>query len=339
MKKTLTIISLLVFFLLSGIAQTQSDTLFNYITSTPVTIDGEATEECWVNAEWNAIDQVWMPFGASMATGDFEGRFKVAWDKNYFYILVEVLDNMLSDDHANPLDNWWNDDCLEIFIDEDRSMGMHTTTCNAFAYHVSLSYDAIDLNASSNGINYKDHVEVEMDTIGENLYLWEMAFKIYRADYNHSNPEASRETLTPEKNMGLAVAYCDNDETTGRENFIGSMVMTQNHWNDMYQNADYFGLMRLVEPDLTEVADRKVKDSLVIRIYPSPAGEWLTIQTDQLPAGTRELKLMSLSGQLLRSVTFGGDSHTLDISDLESGAYIVSVRSAQSIYSEIVLKK
>src|SRR4030042_2943211 len=87
----------------------------------PITIDGQATEECWVNAGWHAIDQVWIPYNATMKEGDFEGRFKVAWDELYLYILVEVIDDSLSDDHANPLTNWWDDDCLEIFIDENRS--------------------------------------------------------------------------------------------------------------------------------------------------------------------------------------------------------------------------
>ena len=56
-------------------------------------------------------------------------------------------------------------------------------------------------------------------------------------------------------------------------------------------------------------------------------------------AGNRELIVMSITGQVLRSITFSEDSHTLDISDLEPGLYMVTVRSAHSIASEIVLKK
>ena len=62
------------------------------------------TEECWENAEWNAIDQVWIPWGTTMKDGDFSGRFKVAWDEDFLYVLVEVVDDSLSDDYSNPLE-------------------------------------------------------------------------------------------------------------------------------------------------------------------------------------------------------------------------------------------
>lgn len=121
MIRNLAIIFFVILFSGSVFGQTQSDTIFNYLTKTPVTIDGQATEECWANAEWHAIDQVWIPWAAKMKEGDFEGRFKVAWDESYLYVLVEVVDDLLSDDHSNPLQNWWDDDCLEVFIDENRS--------------------------------------------------------------------------------------------------------------------------------------------------------------------------------------------------------------------------
>ena len=338
MKKSLAIAGLIICLESSGIGQTQNDTIFNYFAETPVTIDGQATEACWANAEWQSIDQVWMPYNANMAHGDFEGRFKVAWDASYFYILVEVLDDSLSDDDSNPLSNWWNDDCLEIFIDENRSKGDHERTCNAFAYHVSLFYDAIDLNSSGNGINYKNHVNVDMDTIGENLYLWEMAINIYGESYNHSNPEASRVTLAPDKKMGLAVAYCDNDETTTRENFIGSMYMTAANNNEMYRNADYFGLMQLVDPGISGVKKNRINDSRGIIVYPSPANDWLTVAVDHFSSGIKKLDIVSITGQKIKSINFREDSHTFDISDLEQGVYLVMVRTGDSVYSEIVLK-
>lgn len=227
-------------------AQTQQDTIYNFVTTTSVTIDGIADEACWNDADWYDISQVWMPYNATMNAGDFEGKFKTAWDGNYLYVLVEVLDDVLSDDHSDPLQNWWDDDCLEIFIDEDRSGGWHQNDENAFAYHLSVFYDAIDLGASD-GVNYKEHVEVVMDTIAENTYLWEMAIKIYDDTYDGSSPEASRVTLTANKIMGFTIAYCDNDETTSRENFIGSIELPADKNNICYQDATYFGSMKLVE--------------------------------------------------------------------------------------------
>ena len=192
MIRFITTFALFIFFAGMVFSQTQKDTIFNYKAKTPVTVDGQATEECWANAAWHKIDQIWIPYGAKMKAGDFAGRFKVSWDELYLYVLVEVVDDSLSDDYSNPLQNWWDDDCLEIFIDENRSKGDHERNCNAFAYHVSLIYDAIDLNSSGSGINYKNNIRVDMDTIGTDTYLWEFAIKNYDAAFNVNNPENSR---------------------------------------------------------------------------------------------------------------------------------------------------
>lgn len=72
------------------------------------------------------------------------------------------------------------------------------------------------------------------------------------------------------KKMGFTIAYCDNDETTARENFIGSMVMTQATANDMYKNADHFGLMILSDSqNVTNVLTNQSANE--IKIYPVPA--------------------------------------------------------------------
>ena len=265
--------------LLSGAAwsQTQNDTIICLKSIVPVTVDGQATEACWENVQWNLIDQVWMPYNAILKEGDFEGRYKVAWDENYLYILVEIKDDSLSDDYADPLSNWWNDDCLELFIDEDRSRGDHERNCNAFAYHVSLSYDAVDLNSQGRGINYKENIEVEMDTVGPDLYLWEFAIKNYNASFSIDNPENSRVYLEAGKLMGLAIAYCVNDETTTRENFIGSMFMKSSSNNDMYKNADHFGPMILRDPDSHTGLNEKSSTPLV-DIYPQPARNIVSVR-------------------------------------------------------------
>lgn len=320
-------------------AQTQSDTLFNYKTDVPVTIDGQALEACWESATWNPINQVWMPFGANVPAEDFTGQFKVSWDEAYLYYLVEVVDDSLSDDYANPLQNWWDDDCLEIFIDEDRSKGDHECNNNAFAYHLSLFYDAIDLsgNTSCNGINYKEHVQVVMDTIGENTYLWEMAIKIYDDSFEIGSEAESRVTLEPNKHMGIAIAYCDSDEDKNRENFIGSMVMTQATHNDMYKNADHFGLMILVDPNGPGVGI-EAKEEIQLKLYPNPASEIITIKVNTALRG-QYFEVYSSVGKLISKQNFNGEEVSLNINDMEQGIYFVQVHSGELTISQSFLKR
>lgn len=337
--KILITLAIVMVFAGSVLSQTQNDTLFCYYTKTPVIIDGQATEACWAKAEWNEIDQVWIPWSAKMKDGDFSGKFKVAWDEDFLYVLVEVVDDSLSDDHSNPLENWWDDDCLEVFIDENRSKGDHERNCNAFAYHVSLFYDAVDLDSKGNGINYKNNVTVDMDTIGVDTYLWEFAFKNYDASFAINNSEKSRVKLSHNKKMGLALAYCDNDEAKSRENFIGSMVMTQKTANDMYKNADHFGLMILLDPDSLTTNTVSEKMEMGIKIYPVPAQNYLIIENSTAKQGLVSVSISTITGQIIKTETFAENKHSININDLDARMYLVKVRQEANSFSKIILKQ
>ncbi len=337
MKKLIVTAMLLTGLILSGFAQTMQDTVFNYYTSIPVTIDGQANEDCWLVDDWRPIEQVWIPYNASMSPGDFEGKFKVSWDENYLYLLVEVVDNMLSDDHSDILQNWWDDDCLEVFIDEDRSGGDHERNNNAFAYHVSLFYDAIDLNSSGKGVNYKENLEVVMDTIGENTYLWELAIKMYDASFSPANPEASRVLLEDGKLMGFSLAYCDNDESSLRENFIGFMKMPSSNANDSYKNADYFGPMLLKKTNNTRL--REFKKDMDVDIFPIPANEILNIRLNQTNSGYKELSLYSMDGKLIKSIRINESFIRVDTEPLLKGSYMIRIRDGEKIHTQIISKQ
>ncbi|HEY3369818.1 MAG TPA: sugar-binding protein [Prolixibacteraceae bacterium] len=323
-----------------SMSQTQKDTIFAVEALTPVVIDGSATEPCWAKAQWKPIDQVWIPYNAKMAAGDFEGKYKVAWDGDYLYLLFEIVDDMLSDDHVVPTTNWWDDDCLEIFLDENHSKGNHERNNNAFAYHISLSYDAIDLNASGAGVNYKNNVIVVMDTIAPHTYRWEVAIKVYDATFTLTNPEASRVTLTPEKLMGLTVAYCDNDQTTARENFIGSMYMTSATANDNYITADYFGslLLRADESGTAASPGKKISTQLV-SVFPNPAQNQIRLERLNIASDRMVLEIRSMTGALVKSKPVESMNEVIDIGDLLPGMYLMTILSDQYFQTERIIKR
>ncbi|MEH6570883.1 MAG: sugar-binding protein, partial [Halioglobus sp.] len=84
-----------------------------------LTVDGVAAEPIWQQAQWRALDQHWL--GPEYTKEDFQGRYKVVWTKDKLYLLVEFVDDVLIDTHRDPLVQYWDDDCLEIFIDENHS--------------------------------------------------------------------------------------------------------------------------------------------------------------------------------------------------------------------------
>jgi hypothetical protein len=320
---------------INAFSQTQKDTIFVVNSPDPVVIDGSAGDAVWSKTDWHPISQVWIPYAAKMAAGDFAGKFKVAWDSDYLYVLVEVIDDMISDDHPNPLQNWWDDDCVEVFLDEDRSKGNHEKNNNAFAYHVSTKYDAIDEDASGNGVNYKNNLKVIMDTIGTHTYLWEMAIKVYNSNFVMSNPEASRVKLTAKKLMGFTIAYCDNDQTSSRENFIGSMYMTAATANDNYITADYFGSMLLVDrTDITQIVSIEQDQAKIARIFPNPVNEMLTIELSGDRSENSAFEIRSVSGSLLKSGILKTRNQSIKVDDLVPGIYIITVSSGKNRQTE-----
>ncbi len=112
------------------------------LASVAPTVDGVADEAIWEKARWQEIKYRWL--GPEYSDEDFQGRFRVVWTADKLYILGEFVDDVLIDTHRDPLVQYWDDDCLEIFIDEDYSGGEHQYNHNAFAYHLSLDNQAID---------------------------------------------------------------------------------------------------------------------------------------------------------------------------------------------------
>ena len=156
---------------------TQDDTVMvPHVTQLPV-FDGVGDDESWEKAEWQAMGQVWIPYGEFVLSDDFTGRYKAAWNSetNLLYLLVEIKDDVLVDGYKPGDDNYPDFDVLEIFIDEDNSGGMHRiddgdeNAENAFSYHIAVdfpevgetteSFVAMDIAGFWERVDYADHFE------------------------------------------------------------------------------------------------------------------------------------------------------------------------------------
>ncbi|WP_221892474.1 DUF6265 family protein [Winogradskyella flava] len=205
-------------------------------------IDGIANEAIWKTAEWLPLDQLWL--GESYSSTDFSGRYKLTWAADALYVLAEIKDDILSDIYKNPVENWWDDDCLEIFIDEDNSGGKHRFSHNAFAYHIALDGNVVDMSPSGKGKLYNSNLQSKRVTTG-NTSIWEVRIPLFDDSYIDNSPNNKTVTLEKNKNIGFAIAYCDNDNSKMRENFIGSIEVEGKDKNQGYLNADIFGTLVL----------------------------------------------------------------------------------------------
>jgi hypothetical protein len=205
-------------------------------------VDGVADESTWERAPWRDISHLWL--GPEVSSDDYQGRFKVVWTEEKLFLLVEIVDDILFDSHRDPLVQYWDDDCLEIFIDEDHSGGDHQYNHNAFAYHLSLDNRAIDIGPDSRPHDYSHHVDSRWRQEGDKI-TWEVAIDVYDDRYSDDSDDNSPVTLHAGKVMGLMLAYCDNDGSELRENFIGSESVPSGPKDRGWIDADLFGTLEL----------------------------------------------------------------------------------------------
>ncbi|WP_400191406.1 sugar-binding protein [Hymenobacter sp. B81] len=207
-------------------------------------LDGRGTDACWAAAPWRPLDQRWL--GPPAAPTDFTGRYKVVWTPQRLYVLAEITDERLIDTHADPLVRWWDDDCLEIFVDPDGSGGEHQYNYNAWAYHVALDGHVVDMGRDRKGRLFDEHVRVRRRQRGT-VTTWETAVALYADTYDDTRPQANRPLpIQPNQPIGFALAYCDNDGSPERENFFGSVPVAGPDKNRGWIDAGIFGRLRPV---------------------------------------------------------------------------------------------
>jgi hypothetical protein len=210
---------------------------------TPI-INGVGDDLAWESAEWLPLDQVWL--GQPPTPSDFSGRYKLLWDENNLYVLAEITDDTLVDIQPDGLLKYWDDDCLEIFVDEDASGGNHQYNYNAFAYHIALDGHVADIRPDSAFAYFDEHCTTRRTTIGQTSF-WEIAVKIFDGNRYTEEGENIPKMLKTNKKMGFMLAYCDNDHSAARENFIGSVPIEGADKNNGWIDASIFGLLELNE--------------------------------------------------------------------------------------------
>ncbi|MDZ7377154.1 MAG: hypothetical protein ONB13_11080, partial [candidate division KSB1 bacterium] len=320
---------------LSSVVAAQDDTVKVISVIELPAIDGIANENFWQKCQWQTIDQVWIPYGGSIDSADFSGRYKIAWSpaSNLLYFLVEIIDDVFVDGYkynrSPSVGGGYPDyDIVEVFIDADKSGGLHvfdgtgstgqqwgTNAENAFAYHIAtnvapegeVTHDKAVCDIAGQSwsnyyiANYADHFPEFALRRSAGKFIWEFSLKVFGDTYNPLNPEASRVILKAGDLMGLSIAYCENDDPNEqpkqRDNFIGSVWVPAAAYNDHWINANYFGTIQLMgEPTRIE------KDSSLppadFNIYPNPGDGILNIKINSSAFGNgMSIRLFNVLGQ------------------------------------------
>jgi len=242
----------------SAVAREGLNNLTAHKVQAQINIDGIADEASWQLAGWQPIDKLIL--GIMPSKEDFNGRFKIMWDEQQLFLLVEITDDILFDQHADPRYLYWDDDCLEIFLDEDASGGNHQFNYNAFAYHVALDNQVVDIgekqtDGTDSFVLLNEHVNSSWrrSEKSPNKIIWELAVQVYDDSFNIQMPMQKEKPqpvkLSLGKKLGFMLAYCDNDGSKEREHFIGSVDIKAVNGNKNlgYITADVFQQLVLIQ--------------------------------------------------------------------------------------------
>lgn len=217
-----------------------------YFTAVAPLIDG-IIDDMWNSHSWQHMSHHIL--GDIPKPEDFSGRFKLMWDSEYLYLLAQIQDDVLSDVYPAPLDRYWDDDCLEIFLDPDASGGDHQYSFNAFAYHLALDNNAVDYGEKPGDIILlNEHIDSQWRRSSVSPYVinWEVRIKLYSEKWA-TLKQKSR--IYPKENneIGFMLAWCDADGKGHREHFMGSEAIQPTASGDKdlgYKTADVFGKKR-----------------------------------------------------------------------------------------------
>ncbi|HVO72745.1 MAG TPA: sugar-binding protein [Ignavibacteriaceae bacterium] len=335
----------------------QDDTVLAANASVLPVIDGIGDDQCWKDAPWQSIDQVWIPYGGEADSHDYTGRYKIVWssESNLLYFLVEITDDSFIDGFIPDVTtDIFNFDITEVFIDEDASGGLHMYDSgqqnaeNAFAYHMYSPFPEpgdttselyVDDMATGGRPNYATHFPdfIKYRT-SDTSAVFEFSLIVFDDTYNENNKDASRVLLNANKVIGLSVAYCDNDNPDGqRDNMFGS-VWEPSPGNLHWQNADYFGRVKLVQGISSGIADEQSVNSNTIQVYPNPSSSFVKLQLNDPYNGEIMLRLYNVLGQEVFRIsdikTTRLFNKTVLLNNLATGIYFLQTQFGKISYTK-----
>ena len=332
--------------------RTQDDTVRTPDVEDVPTIDGHSNDACWGEVDWQEIDQVWIPWGGSVEASDYTGQYKVVWSdaENVLYFVVEVTDDAFVDGYVFGPGDYYQYDIVEVFIDEDKSGGVHNyegggvNAENAFAYHIVVDapedgevnndFVVCDMTGPGSTVNYASHFpELAMRKDG-NQYTWEFSLAVYDSSYDNGDPEASRVDLSVNKIMGLSLAYCDNDsineEPKVRDNFFGSVWVPEAEYNNHWINADGFGTIELIGE--SGIKDDLEDSGISFLSYPNPFQDKTILEFELAKSSKVTIDVLNVLGQTVDTVIeaiFPGGRHTVEWTPegIPSGIYFCRMQT------------
>ncbi len=131
--------------------------------------------------------------------------------------------------------------------------------------------------------------------------------------------------------------------TTGAFRLASGKILVAGIFTCAPDYANYLHLIRIEEPDFQLAASDVEKEKALLKIYPNPSSDELTIELPPaLQSSKLTLRLHNQLGQTVHSQAWREDSptQTISVASLPSGFYVVSVSNgAETWYQKVIIQR
>jgi hypothetical protein len=208
--------------------------------SRSVVIDGKADDRWSESREYKIGNVIYLP---PSNDEDFSASYKALWDERNLYLLVDVTDDSLKNDS----DEFWLDDCVEVFVDADNSKSGSYGN-NDYQFHFGWA----EANPSMGESQHNQTEGVEF-AVGRADAGYRIEIKFPWATLG-VEPSAG-------KKIGLDVHVNDDDDGGDRDSKLTWRGKEDNAWQtpNAFGTAELAGLIGWWKLD--ETSGREVGDS------------------------------------------------------------------------------
>ncbi|MCK4852999.1 MAG: T9SS type A sorting domain-containing protein [Bacteroidales bacterium] len=279
------------------------------------------TVDAEIDPVWETVPVYDMPhvWGTVEGPTDFGAKFRTLWDEVSLFFLVEVTDDIEFVDNVS--DSPWGDDAVEFWLDLNNSKNsaylpsetdeyqfiFSKGVTNTYMLHKHDLVEGLDWAWANTQTGYIFEIEIPWLTSLE----WKDRFGTLMPDFGHK--------------MGFEIHVNDDDDGADREANIGWFYEEDQAWTD----PSTLGDMKMME-EIYESVQQVISD-LKFRMHPNPA-----IESLQLISNTdiSNIKVINLTGQTVMDIQVNNERLvTLDIKELSSSIYMVTVRDKHNKFS------
>jgi YD repeat-containing protein len=329
-------------------------------------MNGYLTEE--IKYEWDSVTNAWVGIPLSAWAYDSSGnqteKIEYVWDSETNAWLgiqrsVWVYDS--SGNQTEKIEYVWDSE-TNAWLGIQRSVWVYDSSGNLIEEIVNVYRTVYTYDANGNLIE-------EIEYYGnsprdKNVYYWSYPLllqQIIYVDENCCDTAILGSMITgnmyPRENITFYITGGNSNNLFAVDSLSGD-IRIQNCSDLDFDTSSIYNLTveAIFEDNTRRISDTAVisifvnyditsvrepifntKFNSLIKLYPNPVNDLLTIETEK--PGQYTIEITSLNGQLLYNDRMEGPTHQIDLSSFEKGLYFITVRSMDYVRTEKIIKQ